>query len=99
LVPYLILLVELDTQREKPTKHEALRVVGNLTNPDGTLAPRELVESVGIGSRMRMVFTDVAPGLSLPQWTLDNEAPQPQRPWRYPGASAIPPTAPSIRSP
>ena len=98
-VPYLILLVELDTQRGGPTMHEALRVVGNLTNPDGTLAPRELVESVGIGSRMRMVFTDVAPGLSLPQWTLDRDAPQQERPWRYPGASIGSATVPSIRSP
>jgi hypothetical protein len=31
-----------------------------------------------------MVFTDVAPGLSLPQWTLDETAPQPEKPWRYP---------------
>jgi uncharacterized protein len=30
-----------------------------------------------------MVFTDVAPGLSLPQWTLDHDAQQPPRPWRY----------------
>jgi uncharacterized OB-fold protein len=93
-VPYLVLLVELNTQRGVPTPHEALRVVGNLTNPDGTLAPRDIVESVGIGSAVKMVFTDVAPGLSLPQWTLDHDAPQPQRPWRYPGV-----TAPSSRSP
>ena len=33
--PYLILLVDLDTQKGKPTKEEALRVVGNLTTPDG----------------------------------------------------------------
>ena len=83
-VPYLILLVELDTQRGAPTEHEALRVAGNLTTPDGTLAPPELVRRVGIGSRMRMVFSDVADGLALPQWTLDEDAPQPAAPWRYP---------------
>jgi len=99
LVPYLVLLVELDTQRGRPTEHEALRVVGNLTNADGTLAPREIVGAVGIGSRMKMVFADVAPGLSLPQWTLDHDAPQPQWPWRYPGISTSPSTAASVRSP
>jgi uncharacterized protein len=81
--PYLVLLVDLDTQKGKPTEHEALRIVGNLTTPDGTLASPELVKRVGIGTRVRMVFSDVAPGLALPQWTLDGEAPQP-RPWRYP---------------
>ena len=72
--PYLILLVDLDTQKGKPTEHEALRVVGNLATPDGKLAPPELVKRVGIGTRVRMVFTDVAPGLALPQWTIDDSA-------------------------
>jgi uncharacterized OB-fold protein len=89
-VPYLVLLVELDAQRGRPTRHEALRVVGNLTTPDGVLAPKELAQTVGIGSRVRMVFTDVAPGLSLPQWTLDHDARQPLRPWRYPQAPSKP---------
>ncbi|MEJ0070708.1 MAG: hypothetical protein WDO24_20520 [Pseudomonadota bacterium] len=83
-VPYLVLLVELDTQRGRPTEHEALRVFGNLTTPDGVLAPPDLVRSVGIGSRVRMVFSDVAEGLALPQWTLDETVPQPAVPWRYP---------------
>jgi uncharacterized protein len=43
-----------------------------------------VVKRIGIGSRMRMVFSDVAPGLSLPQWTIDEGAPQPAKPWRYP---------------
>ena len=47
--PYLILLVDLDTQKGEPTPDEALRVVGNLTTPDGQLAPPELVQQVGIG--------------------------------------------------
>ena len=34
-VPYVILLVDLDTQKGKPTEHEALRIVGNLTTADG----------------------------------------------------------------
>jgi uncharacterized OB-fold protein len=80
--PYLVLLVDLDTQKGKPTEHEALRVVGNLATPDGNLAPPELVGRVGIGSRVRMVFSDVAPGVSLPQWTLDDA--QQGETWRYP---------------
>ena len=83
LTPYLILLVDLDTQKGKPTEDEALRVVGNLTMPDGTLAPPAVVKSVGIGTCVRMVFSDVAPGLALPQWTIDERAAQPEKPWRY----------------
>jgi len=82
-VPYMLLLVDLDTQKGEPSEHEALRVAGNLVTPDGVLAPPEMVARVGIGSRVRMVFTDVAEGLSLPQWTIDEEADQPA-PWRYP---------------
>ena len=82
--PYMVLLVDLDTQRGKPSEHEALRVVGNLATSDGRLAPPDVVAKVGIGSRMRMVFSDVAPGLALPQWTLDEAAVQPAKPWRYP---------------
>jgi uncharacterized OB-fold protein len=82
--PYLILLVDLDTQKGKPSEHEALRVVGNLATPDDKLAPSDEVRRVGIGTRVRMVFTDVAPGLSLPQWTIDETAQQPANVWRYP---------------
>ena len=52
--------------------------------PDGDLAPPELVARVGIGTRVRMVFKDVAPGLAVPLWTLDEAAEQPAAPWRYP---------------
>ena len=61
--PYLVLLVDLDTQLGKPTEHDALRVVGNLATPDGKLAPAEMVKRVGIGTRVRMVFSDVTAGL------------------------------------
>jgi uncharacterized OB-fold protein len=81
--PYLILLVDLDTQKGEPTPDEALRVVGNLTTPDGRLAPADQVRRVGIGTRVRMVFSDVAPGLSLPQWTIDETVQQPANVWRY----------------
>ena len=80
--PYHLLLVELDTQRGQPTEHESLRIVGNLVEPDGTLARPETVARCGIGSRVRMVFVDVSPGFALPQWTLDDEGTA--APWRYP---------------
>jgi uncharacterized OB-fold protein len=82
--PYLVLLVDLDAQKGKPSEHEALRVVGNLVTGDGAFAPPDVVKRVGIGTRVRMVFSDVAPGLALPQWTIDETAPQPAQPWRYP---------------
>lgn len=82
--PYLVLLVELDEQRAKPSPHEALRVFGNLVTPDGRMAAPEDVARVGIGSRVRMVYTDIGEGLSVPQWTLDDSVAQPV-PWRYPG--------------
>jgi hypothetical protein len=80
----MVLLVDLDTQKGKPTLHEALRVVGNLATPDGKLAPPEMVKQVGIGTRVRMVFADVTQGLSIPHWTIDEAAPQPAGVWRYP---------------
>ena len=81
-VPYLILLVELDTQSGKPTPQEGLRVIGNLTTPDGVLATKEDVARVGIGTRVRMVFTDVGTGMSLPQWTIDDTDSKAGA-WRY----------------
>ena len=80
----MVLLVDLDTQKGQPSEYEALRVAGNLTTPDGILARPDMVRQVGIGTRVRMVFTDVVEGLSLPQWTVDTEAKQPDKPWRYP---------------
>ena len=82
--PYLILLVDLDTQKGEPTPDEALRVVGNLVTADGHLAPSDQVRRVGIGTRVRMVFSDITPGLAMPQWTIDDTAAQPEKPWRYP---------------
>lgn len=85
-LPYLILIVELDAQRGVPTEHDALRVAGNLVTPSGDLAPADLVAKVGIGTRVRMVFKDVAAGLAIPVWTLDESADQPIA-WRYPERS------------
>jgi uncharacterized OB-fold protein len=83
-VPYMLLLVDLDTQKGYPTEHESLRVAGNLVTPDGTLAPPEMIKRVGIGTRVRMVFTQISDGFSIPQWTIDEDAVQPEKPWRYP---------------
>ena len=91
--PYMVLLVDLDTQKGEPTADEALRVVGNLCTPDGKLAPPDMVKRVGIGTRVRMVFSDVAAGLALPQWTIDETAQQPAKPWRYAQESPSPPDA------
>jgi uncharacterized protein len=84
VAPYMLLLVDLDTQKGKPSEHESLRVAGNLVTPDGKFAPPDMVKKVGIGSRLRMVFVDVADGLAIPQWTIDDGAKQPDKPWRYP---------------
>ncbi len=82
--PYLILLVDLDTQLGQPTEHEALRVAGNLVTANGELAPPDLVASVGIGTRVRMVFVPAGDGLAIPNWTIDTDAEQPAEAWRYP---------------
>ena len=34
-VPYMVLMVELDTQKGAPTEHDGIRIVGNLATPDG----------------------------------------------------------------
>jgi uncharacterized protein len=86
-LPYLILIVELDTQRGVPTEHDALRVAGNLATADGDLAPPDLVAKVGIGTRVRMVFKDIAAGIAVPLWTIDETADQLAAPWRHPETS------------
>ena len=83
-VPYMILLVDLDTQKGEPSEHEALRVAGNLLTADGEFAPPEMIKRVGIGTRVRMIFKKVSDGFALPHWTIDEEAQQPANPWRYP---------------
>ncbi|MFN0028727.1 MAG: Zn-ribbon domain-containing OB-fold protein [Acidimicrobiales bacterium] len=84
-VPYLILLVDLDTQLAQPTEHEALRIGGNLVDAHGNLAGPDLVDRVGIGTRVRLVFSRVNDELAIPNWTIDEDAVQPTTPWRYPG--------------
>lgn len=81
--PYLFLLVDLDTQKDEPTEHDALRILANLVTEDGQPAPQDQVKLVGIGTRVRMVFADAGEGISIPQFAIDEEAQQPT-PWRYP---------------
>ena len=81
--PYMLLLVELDEQRDAPNAFDGLRVQGNLATPQADMAPPELVARVGIGSRVRVVFKAMGDGLAMPLWTLDEAAQQPSEPWRY----------------
>ena len=83
-LPYLVLLVELDTQRGEPTPDEALRLVGNLVEASGDLAPPELVAKVGIGSRVRVFYSDAGKDFAIPNFILDESVDQPV-PWRYAG--------------
>ncbi len=83
-VPYMIILADLDTQIGQPTEHDALRVAGNLMTADGAFAPPDMIRRVGIGTRVRMVFVDVGDDFALPHWTIDEDAEQPEQPWRYP---------------
>ena len=80
LVPYPVVLVELDEQRGQPTADESLRIIGNLVKPDFT--PEEERE-VAIGRRVRVLFQDLADHMALPQFTLTEE-PAESRPWRLP---------------
>lgn len=84
--PYMVVLVELDTQRGQPTKTEAIRMLGNLTLPNGELAPESVRSQVGIGTRVRMVIKDCSPELALPMWAVDEDAKQPEKPWQFPNA-------------
>ena len=72
--PYLLLLVELDEQRNEPAEFDGLRLQANLATADGELAPPELVQSVGIGTRVRVMFKDIGDGIAMPLWTIDERS-------------------------
>jgi uncharacterized protein len=80
VTPYAVVLVELDEQRGTPTPDEALRIIGNLVKPDGSM---ENAGEAAIGRRVRVVFQDVADHLALPQFALSDEPPV-GRVWRLP---------------
>ena len=79
-VPYMVLVVDLDTQKGAPSEVEASRVAGNLVTADGEFVAPEVIKSVGIGTRVRMVFTDVTDGFAIPHWTIDEDGDQPGKP-------------------
>ena len=83
-VPYMIILADLDTQKGVPSEHEALRVAGNLMTTEGAFAPPEMIKRIGIGTRVKLVYVDVTDEFALPHWTIDEDAEQPENPWRYP---------------
>jgi len=81
--PYALLLVELDEQRGQPEEFDGLRVQGNLASGEGDLADEALVRSIGIGTRVKVLFKDIGEGIAIPLWVVDEEAQQPDEPWRY----------------
>ncbi|HXG03030.1 MAG TPA: OB-fold domain-containing protein [Candidatus Binatia bacterium] len=81
VTPYVVVLVELDEQRGRPTPDEGLRIIGNLVRPDLTM---EDEREAAIGRRVRVVFQDLADHIALPQFTLTDEPPA-GRLWRFEG--------------
>ena len=77
--PYPVVLVELDEQRGQPTPDEGLRLIANLVTDD--FQP-EKEEQVAIGKRVEVVFLEISPALSLPQFKLSHEPPQ-GRVWQF----------------
>ncbi|NOX50610.1 MAG: hypothetical protein GXP16_08750 [Gammaproteobacteria bacterium] len=81
--PYMLLLVELDEQRDVPNNYDGLRLQGNLATIDGVLASPDLVKSVGIGTRVKVAFKDIGDDAAMPLWVVDEDEDQPETPWRY----------------
>lgn len=85
-VPYPVVLVELDEQRDVPWRDGlegetvSLRVIANLVRRDDTTRPEDEAE-VAIGKRVEVCFVDLGDGLALPQFRLSGEPPEHQ-PWR-----------------
>lgn len=77
--PYPVVLVELDEQRAQPTPDEGLRLIANLVTD--AFGP-EKEANVAIGKRVEVVFMDISPALSLPQFKLSHEPPQ-GRVWQF----------------
>ena len=72
LAPYPVIIVELDAQRGVPTPQDGLRLIANLV--DDQFQP-EAEANVAIGKRVDVVFQDLSPELSLPQFRLTDEPP------------------------
>ncbi len=81
MVPYVVVLVELDEAREEYGPGRALRVIGNVLRPDGT---PEAAANVAIGKRVHVRMVDIGDGWAIPQWELSDEPPE-GTPWQAPG--------------
>ncbi len=86
IVPYPIVLVELDEQRDVPWRggregHTvSLRIMANLMKPDNLGQPED-EQNVMIGKRVTAAFIDLDDDIGLLQWALSDEPPE-HEPWR-----------------
>ncbi len=75
-VPYPVVLVELDEQRDVPWRNGAedetvsLRVIANLVTADPSVPEAE--ENVAIGKRVEVCFIDLDDTTALPQFRLSD---------------------------
>ena len=73
-IPYPVVLVELDEQRDVPWRGGAegeavsLRLIANLVTSDPAIAEAE--ENVAIGKRVEVCFLDLDETMALPQFRL-----------------------------
>ena len=70
-VPYAVAIVELDAQCDRPHPGAALRIPAVVVQADGAIASP--ATGVGIGTRMRMIFTDANDVMAIPRWTIDTD--------------------------
>jgi uncharacterized OB-fold protein len=75
-VPYPVVLVELDEQRDVPWRGGAeeetvsLRLIANLVTSDPAIGEAE--ENVAIGKRVQVCFLDLDETMALPQFRLSD---------------------------
>ena len=81
LTPYPVVIVELEEQHGVPDPQDALRIIANLVDAD--FQP-EAENNVAVGNRVDVVFQDLSPELSLPQFHLTGEPPAGPV-WQFPG--------------
>jgi uncharacterized OB-fold protein len=79
VVPYVIVLVELDEQRGFPSEEDGLRVLGMLVDAEGR---PESEDHAGINARVEVDFADLGDGLALPRFRLSDE-PAEHPVWRF----------------
>ena len=64
-VSYTIVLADLNSRKCELSEHEALRVAGFFLTADGEFSPPEMINRVGIGARVKMIFKDVCDEFTL----------------------------------